>query len=77
MTNNEKSIVAPADPDSAIAWLERAARYFESRDTGGEDAAHWANIINCEMARKIATLIVDQRMIIAGLQSVIDHAKSK
>lgn len=37
-----------------IAWLEEAARYFEGRPAGGEDLAHWANVANAEMARRIA-----------------------
>lgn len=45
------------DEAQAIAWLEEAARYFEKRDTGGEDAAFWANVANAENARKIAAMI--------------------
>lgn len=41
----------------AISWLEEAARYFEKRDTKGEDAAFWANVYNAEAARDIAELI--------------------
>lgn len=35
-------------------WLEQAARYFEKRDTGGEDMAFWANVANAERCRSIA-----------------------
>lgn len=45
----------------AISWLEGAARYFEKRDTMGEDRAHWANVYNAETARKIADLIKELR----------------
>ena len=27
----------------AIKWLEAAARYFEKRETRGEDSAFWSN----------------------------------
>ncbi len=37
-----------------IAWLREAARYFSNRPTGGEDAAHWANVYNAENANKLA-----------------------
>lgn len=37
-----------------IKWLRECAEYFERRDTGGEDMAHWANVANAETARKIA-----------------------
>lgn len=36
------------------AFAMQGARYFESRPTGGEDAAHWANVTNAETMRKIA-----------------------
>lgn len=41
----------------AISWLEGAARYFEKRDTRGEDSAFWSNVYNAEIARDIAELI--------------------
>lgn len=41
----------------AISWLEGAARYFEKRDTRGEDSAFWSNVYNAEAARDIAELI--------------------
>lgn len=44
-------------PDSAIAFLEESARYFEKRPTGGEDAAHWSNVMNAENCRKIAAML--------------------
>mgnify|MGYP007028080193 CR=1 FL=1 len=48
-----------------IAFLEEAARYFERRDTQGEDRAHWANVYNAENCRKIAKRL-------AALQSPTD-----
>lgn len=57
-------LVAPAGHDqplsnaqkfaSEIVWLREAARYFANRPTGGEDAAHWANVYNAENANKLA-----------------------
>ena len=43
--------------DSALAFLEKAAAYFEGRPTGGEDRAHWANVYNATNCREIAALI--------------------
>lgn len=40
-----------------IAFLEEAARYFEKRDNGGEDAAFWANVANAETCRAIAAAL--------------------
>ena len=37
-----------------IVWLREAASYFANRPTGGEDAAHWANVYNAESANKLA-----------------------
>lgn len=51
--------------DPSIEFLEEAARYFEMRDTRGEDSAHWSNVANAENCRKAAALI-------AALQSKID-----
>lgn len=44
---------------SAIDFLEEAARYFEKRPTGGEDAAHWANVLNAQNCREIAGMLAD------------------
>lgn len=44
---------------AAIMFLETAARYFESRPTGGEDQAHWANVYNAQNCRQIARLLVE------------------
>jgi hypothetical protein len=46
-------------PSEAIKFLEDAAKYFEKRDTSGEDKAHWANVYNAENCRKVAELIKD------------------
>lgn len=43
----------------AIDFLNEAARYFEKRDTNGEDKAHWSNVYNAMNCRKIAALILE------------------
>ena len=45
--------------EDEVKWLREAARYFSSRDTRGEDRAHWANVYNAENANKIADRLVD------------------
>jgi hypothetical protein len=45
------------EPRAAIAFLNEASRYFLSRDTKGEDSAHWSNVQNAESCRQIAELI--------------------
>lgn len=42
---------------SAAVFLETAASYFEGRQTGGEDQAHWSNVYNAENCRAAAKLI--------------------
>lgn len=46
-------------PSEAIKFLEEAAKYFENRDTGGEDKAYWSNVYNAENCRKVAELVKD------------------
>ena len=53
-------------PSEATKFLEESAKYFETRDTKGEDKAHWANVYNAENCRKVAQLIED-------LQAIINH----
>jgi len=43
-----------AEIERHAAFMEEAARYFEKRDTGGEDMAFWANVANAETCRKVA-----------------------
>lgn len=43
--------------EGVVAFLAEAARYFEKRPTGGEDAAHWSNIYNAKNCRTAAALI--------------------
>lgn len=46
-----------SEPAAAIAFLQEAAAYFERRPTGGEDSAHWSNVMNAENCRSAAALI--------------------
>ena len=41
--------------DSDVAFLQDAAMYFERRPIEGEDRAYWANTMNAENCRRIAT----------------------
>jgi hypothetical protein len=43
--------------EQAVEFLHEAARYFEKRPTGGEDRAHWSNVMNAKNCRDIAELI--------------------
>lgn len=44
-------------PETAIAFLDEAARYFEKRPTNGEDGAHWSNVYNAKNCREISAMI--------------------
>lgn len=45
------------EPKGLVRFLREAAKYFENRDTGGEDRAYWANVYNAESCRAAADLI--------------------
>lgn len=45
------------DKPSAVAFLLEAAKYFEKRDTKGEDKAHWSNVFNAQNCREIANML--------------------
>ena len=47
-----------SDVSPIMKWLDELARYFENRDTGGEDRAHWANVYNAENALKVKSALV-------------------
>lgn len=51
-------------PSEATKFLEEAAKYFETRDTKGEDSAYWANIYNAQNCRNIIELIQDLQAVI-------------
>tara|TARA_R110000824_G_scaffold401790_1_gene616477 strand:- start:53927 stop:54334 length:408 start_codon:yes stop_codon:yes gene_type:complete len=42
-----------------IGFLEEAAKYFETRSTGGEDRAYWANVYNALNCRLVAERIYE------------------
>jgi len=41
----------------AVKFMREAARYFQNRPTGGEDAVHWSNVYNAENCIKIANML--------------------
>lgn len=58
-----------ANLSERTAFLREAARYFEARPTGGEDAAHWSNVYNAKNCRDIATIL--DSLTVEGLAGVI------
>ena len=52
--------VADLSTEHAAAFLAVCAEYFERRPTDGEDAAHWANVSNGAMCRKIAAMFAER-----------------
>lgn len=52
---------AAKEVQSAIDFLNEAARYFGKRPTDGEDAAFWSNVANESNCKRIAVLIADYR----------------
>lgn len=59
------------NPTALVAFLNEAARYFERRDTNGEDSAFWANAVNADNCRKAAAMIAEQVAETARLESQI------
>lgn len=49
--------INPQDVAALVKFQQESAAYFEARDTGGEDRAHWANVFNAENCRKTADTI--------------------
>jgi chromosome segregation ATPase len=49
-----------SDIEKATAFLREAAKYFEKRDTNGEDRAYWANVYNAKNCRDIADVLEAQ-----------------
>lgn len=47
-------------PSALVTFLNEAARYFERRETHGEDGAFWANAMNADNCRKAAAMIAEQ-----------------
>lgn len=59
LSGNSGELPTPETADIAglVAFANEAAAYFEKRDTGGEDMAHWSNVYNAENCRKLATAL--------------------
>lgn len=51
------AVPVDAEREKLAKWCDEAARYFERRQTNGEDMAHWSNVMNAQNARKAATLL--------------------
>jgi hypothetical protein len=64
----------PEDVAARVAFLREAANYFRKRDTGGEDAAFWANVANAENCDKIADLLASHRATIERLERALREA---
>ena len=47
------------DDRKLVEFFKGAARYFRRRPTGGEDAAHWANVYNAQKCDKAAARITE------------------
>ncbi|WP_028955933.1 hypothetical protein [Sulfitobacter sp. 20_GPM-1509m] len=58
-------------PEQITDFLEEAARYFEGRNTNGEDKAHWSNIYNAENCRKAADTLAAQQAVIDELVAAL------
>lgn len=61
---------------AAVAFLDEAARYFESRPTQGEDKAHWSNVANAEMCRKVAGLVQLLQEVDPYLDAIVCYAST-
>ena len=54
-------------------WLDDLALYFETHDTNGEDRAHWANVYNAEIARKVKAALTAYQARVKELEA--DNAR--
>lgn len=59
------------DTPAITKWLLDCAEYFERRDTGGEDRAHWANVYNAENARKAAAALTASEARVKELEEAL------
>jgi hypothetical protein len=62
--------------EASKAFLTEAARYFEARPTGGEDAAHWSNVFNAKNCREAAALIERLSAEREGLEAELVEART-
>jgi hypothetical protein len=56
----ERQLVTITHKLPEVAFLAENARYFETRPTGGEDAAHWSNVYNAKNCRQAADTLERQ-----------------
>jgi hypothetical protein len=67
----ERQLVTITHKLPEVAFLTEAARYFETRPTGGEDAAHWSNVFNAKNCRKAADTLERQAAEIERLREAL------
>lgn len=60
-----------SDVSPIMKWLDELARYFENRDTGGEDRAHWANVYNSENALKVKAALAASEAEVSRLREAL------
>jgi hypothetical protein len=71
----ERQLVTITHKLPEVAFLAEAARYFETRPTGGEDAAHWSNVFNAKNCRQAADTLERQADEIERLRAALAMAK--
>jgi hypothetical protein len=71
----ERQLVTITHKLPEVAFLTEAARYFETRPTGGEDAAHWSNVFNAKNCREAADTIERQAAEIERLRALLMLAR--
>jgi hypothetical protein len=70
----ERQLVSNRYKLPEVAFLTEAARYFETRPTGGEDAAHWSNVFNAKNCREAANTLERQAAEIERLRAALEEA---
>ena len=68
----ERQLVTITHKLPEVAFLTEAARYFETRPTGGEDAAHWSNVFNAKNCREAADTLERQAAEIERLRNLLN-----
>lgn len=53
------STARPRNVTQSVGFLINTARYFEKRQTEGEDKAHWSNVYNAQNCRDIAEQLLE------------------
>ena len=67
----ERQLVTITHKLPEVAFLTEAARYFETRPTKGEDAAHWSNVFNAKNCREAADTLERQAAEIERLRGAL------